>query len=197
MALVVAVTVLGDLPRKAFQILALAFLAQLAIAPASGVSISFVLSYLALAGILVISGPLAGVISGRLPALVAGPLATSVGAFCATMAVCAGVFGMLHPVGIVAGLLLVPLTSVFMVGAAAYLVIALAAPPIAVGIEWGLSLVYKALEAIVSIAGAVPGIETGNAGVGVLVMLGLVPVGVLAGSLYAARRCHRIAAFGG
>jgi competence protein ComEC len=150
-----AAAVVFGLPRKARLLLSCAFLTQLTLRPASGMSPSFILSYGALFGILTWSGPLQRCIRGYAPPFIAAPLAASITAFAATMAVTAGFFGTVRPAGIVSGLCLAPLTTVFMIGAMAFPLASLA-PPVARVLDAALTLLYTLLEKIVSLAGAVP-----------------------------------------
>jgi competence protein ComEC len=87
------------------------------------------------------------------------PLAASLGAFLATAAVTASFFGVLRPVGIIAGLFIVPLTTVFMAAALAYLALIFILPVLAVPVGMLLSVLYTLLERIVSLAAAAPGIS--------------------------------------
>jgi competence protein ComEC len=162
MYLLGTLTILGAFPRRASALLALAFVIQICINPASGDSISFILSYLALAGILALGEPVKGLFRGVLPDALSRPLSASLGAFIATAAVSAVFFGVLYPVGIIAGLVVVPLTTVFMVAAMAYLAAAFLLPPLTGPLGTALSFLYEALSRIVGWAGRVPDVEAAN-----------------------------------
>ncbi|MDR2742256.1 MAG: ComEC/Rec2 family competence protein [Treponema sp.] len=159
MYLLGTLAVLGTFPRRPAGLLALAFVIQLCRNPASGESLSFILSYLALAGILVLEGPLHGLFGGIAPEILSRPLSASIGAFIATAATTAFFFGVLRPVGIVAGLVIVPLTTVFMIFAMAYLAAAFLLPFFAMPLGRVLSFLYGVLSRIADLAGQVPGIE--------------------------------------
>jgi competence protein ComEC len=139
-------------------LLGLSFLIQIAVSPGSGNSISFILSYLALAGILIIGQPLYSLLSGKAPDFLLQPLTASCGAFLATAGVTGFAFGVLAPIGIIAGLVLVPLTTVFMIGSMVWLVLDMVS--ISFILNTPLSLVYQLMEKTVSLAGRVPGIST-------------------------------------
>ena len=158
MYLLGVIAILGMLKRDALSLLGMAFIAQICVSPAQGYSLSFILSYLALAGILTVGESLAGVFRGRLPAALAEPLSASIGAFIATAAVTAFSFGVLRPVGMAAGLVLVPLTTVFMLGAMAYLAVNCVSPALSRLLEPPLEMLYRLMEKTVSLAGRVPGI---------------------------------------
>ncbi|MDR3130611.1 MAG: ComEC/Rec2 family competence protein [Treponema sp.] len=161
MYLLGTLAVLGAFPRRPAVLLALAFVIQLCLSPASGSSLSFILSYLALAGILALGEPVHGLL-GMTPEVLSRPLAASVGAFIATAGVSAAFFGVLRPVGIIAGLVIVPLTTVFMILAMSYLGAAFLFPLLAGPLGTALSLLYQALSWIADMAGQVPGIETSS-----------------------------------
>jgi competence protein ComEC len=150
--------VLGALPKKAGLLLALSFLIQIVVWPESGLSVSFILSYLALAGILSAGAALGQIFRGRIPGFLLQPLAASVGAFIATSAVTAFFFGELRPAGIAAGLIIVPLTTLFMIGAMAWLALVFLSPFLASFLGRGLSLLYTLMDRLVSLAARLPGI---------------------------------------
>jgi len=149
--------ILGALPRKPMSILCLSFLIQIVITPGAGNSISFILSYLALAGILIISQPLYSLFCGKAPDFLLQPLSVSCGAFLATAGVTGFAFGIIAPIGIIAGLFLVPLITIFMIGSMIWL--ALDFLSISSFLSFPLSLLYRLMEKIVSAAGGIPGIS--------------------------------------
>jgi competence protein ComEC len=164
--------VLGALPRRPAYLLGLAFLIQLILRPASGDSLSFILSYLALGGILFIGEALYDLIRGPVPDMLAKPLSASLGAYTATSALSAASFGMVRPVGLAAGLIIVPLTSLFMIGTLVWLVLDGFIPFLAGPVGATLSLAYALLGALVSLAALVPGIVSKGPAVELLLSLG-------------------------
>jgi competence protein ComEC len=158
MYLIGVIAVLGFLKRDGLSLLGMAFIIQIVINPASGFSISFILSYLALAGILIIGESLNYLFWGKVPDLLLQPLAASVGAFLATAGVSAFFFGALRPVGMVTGLVLVPLTTVFMIGSMAWFCLDCISPVVSGLLGYPLSLLYAAMEKTVALAGKVPGL---------------------------------------
>jgi competence protein ComEC len=163
--------VLGILPGR--MLLGLAFLIQLAIQPESAESPSFVLSYLALFGILYLGEPVHELLRGRLPEILLKPLTASLGAFIATQTVTVLFFGVLRPVGIGAGLIVVPLITLFMTFSMGWLVLALLFPPMAGPVGIILSIIYNALDRLVVLAAKAPGIAGPDPGVVFAVSLGL------------------------
>jgi competence protein ComEC len=95
-------------------LLGISFLIQILLDPPSARSLSFILSYLALGGILLLGNTLDSLFRGLLPPWLAGGLAPSLGAFLATAPAAAACFGILRPAGIVVGLIAAPLSGVFM-----------------------------------------------------------------------------------
>jgi competence protein ComEC len=151
-----AAAVILGLPKDPWLTLCLSFLLQIVIRPESGTSLSFILSYGALAGILTMSGPLFNGTRCFLPPVVGASLAASLAAFIATLAITAGFFGTIRPVGIICGLLLGPISTVFMVGA---LIFSVAPPFLKMVMDRGMDILYIVLEKIVFTAGRVPPIK--------------------------------------
>jgi competence protein ComEC len=157
MYLLGAAAVLGFLPRQPLNLLAMTFVIQLMLRPSSGNSLSFILSYLALGGILTLGEFLHGLLRGRLPEFLAAPLSASAGAYLATQTAAAG-FGVVRPAGVLAGLVIVPLTTAFMIAVIAALPLGIVLPFLARYLDWALSLFYVLLERLVSLAALAPGI---------------------------------------
>jgi competence protein ComEC len=155
--------ILGMLKRDPLLLLCMAFLIQLAVTPSSGFSLSFIFSYLALLGILIIGGSINIIFKGRIPAVILMSLAASLGAFIATAAVTAQVFEILRPVGILSTLLIAPLATVFMIGAIVWLALNAAAPALSPLLGYPLSLLYRLMERIASVTAKLPGITMGPA----------------------------------
>jgi competence protein ComEC len=150
-------TVFGFFPRQSLSLLAMAFVIQLALRPSSAHSLSFVLSYLALGGILTAGELIHGLLRGRLPEFLASPLSASLGAYLATQTVIAGL-GVIRPVGILAGLVIVPLTTVFMIAVIAALPLSVVSPFLMGFLDLGLTLFYSLMDRVVSLAALAPGI---------------------------------------
>jgi len=151
------IAIIFALPKKAISILALSFLIQIIFTPAAGNTLSFILSYLALLGILIIGKALSSIFKGKIPDFILQPLAISCGAFLATAAVCSFTFGIISPIGIVAGLAIVPLTTVFMIGSIIWLLLNIFS--ISFLLTFPLNLLYQLMESIASLAGKVSGIS--------------------------------------
>jgi competence protein ComEC len=163
MYLLGVIAVLGMLKKDPLLLLCMAFLVQLALTPRAGLSLSFILSYLALAGILIIGEPLNGIFKGKIPAVLLVSLSASLGAFIITSGVTAWFFGTLRPVGILASMILTPLTTVFMIGSMIWLALNLISPPVSLLLGYPLSWLYRLMERTAFAAAKMPGITASPA----------------------------------
>ena len=150
----------GHLKKNPLSILSLAFLIQLIIKSESGLSVSFIFSYLALAGILITGQTIREILRGKVPNLLLAGFSTSAGAFIATSAAVAFYFGDLHPIGLIAGIIIMPLAAVFLLLAFISLVLIVIIPFLFIPLNFLLAFVYQVLEFIISFAGRAPGIHT-------------------------------------
>jgi competence protein ComEC len=173
----VTYAIVNLLPKRPSIFLAMSFLIQIILEPKTGMSISFILSYSALAGILLFGPALCNLIKGPVPAKIIAPLSASVGAFIATAAITAGVFGVLYPVGIVAGLVVVPLTEVFIIFSFVFLVLS-PFPALANLVSLLMELLYRCLESTVSFFAQAPGIPVQSTPL-VIAITGVLGAGIL------------------
>jgi len=154
MYIIGVIAVLGAFPKNTISILSLSFLIQIIITPASGNTLSFKLSYLALIGIIITGQALASLFAGKVPDFLLQPLSISAGAFLATAGICSFTFGTLAPAGIIAGLAIVPLTTIFMIGSIIWLALSLF--PFSAILDFPLSILYRLMETTASAAGRMP-----------------------------------------
>jgi competence protein ComEC len=154
MYILAVLVVWGILPRH--QLLGTAFLIQLSVQ--GGDSLSFILSYLALFGMLYLGGPLQRLLRGWLPQGLLKGLAPSLGAFIATQTVVILRFGTLRPVGIAAGLALVPLITLFMILSMGWLALDFLLPLVSAPAALIPGGLYRFLEGLVGFAARAPGI---------------------------------------
>jgi competence protein ComEC len=180
MYLLGTVAVLGGFKSSGLPLLSLAFLIQLSLSPGDAGSGSFILSYLALAGILVLSGPVHEMLRAWLPGALSQGFAASLGAFLATAAVSAATFGELYPVGLLASLIITPLSTVFMILAMACPLVMVLVPALAGLLDRGLSHYYGLLNKTAALAGLAPGIPAGVLPVLIVSTLGILAI-LLAG----------------
>jgi competence protein ComEC len=148
--------ILFGMPGFTAVFLGAAFLVQLVFDPASGLSVSFLLSYAALAGLLLLGEKFSYVLRGRVPPFLVQALAASLGAFIVASPFVAAFFGVLRPGGILSGIVVVPLTSLFMAMSLLFLVSGGFFHETAVNI---LAFLERIIAGTVSAAAGIPGIE--------------------------------------
>ena len=142
------------------NLLAYVFLVMVAVQPASAGSLSFQLSFSALAGIVLLSPRIERMLSGRLPRLVSVPLSAALGAQAATTPILAESIGTLHFIGIPASLVVVPLVTLFLylgLGLAGLGLLGLGAPHLAAA---GLNATHRVLIGFAEFAGQAPSLDT-------------------------------------
>jgi len=154
----------GLLKPRPLSLLCMAFIIQLLFQSETGVSLSFILSYLALLGILTLGEATRDLFRGRLPEFLGAGFSASIGAFVFTAPVVALYFASVRPIGILAGLIAAPVASVFMVLSLAALAASFLPFPVWNIFDFILSLIYRLLEWLVTIAGRVPGFSAKNPG---------------------------------
>jgi competence protein ComEC len=197
MYLVGAAAIITGKSISGIYLLGISFLVQLVIDSSGADSVSFILSYAALAGILTLSQMALGLLRGKLPIVILSPLTASFGAFLATMAITTGFFHSLRPIGIFCGLLLVPITTVFMGGSMAYLALSpifAFFSPLRKLFELILGPIYFILDKITLFAAKFPGLDTENTGAVVIINFAIVLLLYLAWKLHMPRKL-RLAAF--
>ncbi|GAB1484479.1 ComEC/Rec2 family competence protein [Treponema sp.] len=155
-----ATALLCGYPRQLLPLLAAAFLFQLIIATPSATSLSFMLSYLALAGIGIIGSAFDDLSRAYLPTLIRSPLSASLGAFIATAALCLAAFGQLRPIGLLASLFVVPITSLIMIGSLLWLFLDILIPPLSPILSIPLSFLVKINTSFTTQASKVRAIDT-------------------------------------
>jgi len=109
-----ALALLSDRPQDTRTILGLSFALQLFLDPAAARELSFCLSYLALAGLVLLSPRFEFLFLPILPVAISKALAASCAAWAATMPLAAASFGAAYPVGLVATVVSAPLVAAFL-----------------------------------------------------------------------------------
>jgi competence protein ComEC len=151
-----------DRDREPVNLLCISGIVILLGDPFQASSLSFQLSFLALAGILCIGPLVQRPLEGLVPRFILAPLAMSIGAQVATFAVVAARFGVYYPSGILAGLVLVPLTTAFLWAGLAWLPLYL--------VPWRalhdacarvFSFLYRVIDGSAHMMGTVPGLAIG------------------------------------
>ena len=114
-----------DRDREPMNVLALSGIVLLLIDPFQCFTLSFQLSFLALAGILVLGTLVQRPLTGSLPRVVLMAVAMSAGAQAATLPLVISAFGAWYPSGLLAALVLVPLTTGYLWAGLAWLPLSL------------------------------------------------------------------------
>ncbi len=125
------------------HLLVIVIMIHLLLNPEAADSISFKLSYLALAGILLLGEPLYRFLPGLIPPWVRGILSASISAQVTTLPVVVSCFGVVYPAGIFSSLILAPLVALFLLAGILYSVL----PSAAAGV---LSLCMNMVEKMLS-----------------------------------------------
>lgn len=133
---------LWGIPMDTLNILAASFMVHLLWLPADGRSLAFMLSYLALVGLLVLAPRWNYLLRPRIPPFLLNALTASMGAFLMTAPVVIASFGVLYPVGIMISPLVGLLVMVFMIGALGFLLGILLFPFLSFFFQRALELLY-------------------------------------------------------
>jgi competence protein ComEC len=188
------VCLMGYIKRDPFNLLCIAFIIQIIFQREAGTSLSFILSYLALAGILTLGGIIHSLLRGRIPELIGGSLSASLGAFIITAPVVSLYFGQLRPIGIISGLFVVPLASFFMVVSLAFLALGRLLTVFFKPLDFALYGLYVIIEKIIGLSGKAPGIAFNGPVIAFLVFL-FISILLIAGNVIDKKHRGRIAAF--
>lgn len=139
----------------AWQMLVLSFIAYAVARPIDLPALSFILSYLAMAGLLLFARPAQILLRPYVPEPLLSPMAISIAAQLATSPVLAMEFGLVYPAGILSTLLLGPLVTIHLwIGIAACLCHPVAA--FRPGFAWALKILYTAVVKIVDAFAGLP-----------------------------------------
>jgi competence protein ComEC len=183
MILAAGTAALLDRDGEPLNALCLSGIVLVLVDPFTAFTVSFQLSFLAMAGILVVGPLVQRPLEGRVPRLVLVPLAMSVGAQAGTLPLVAAAFGAWYPSGIVAGLILVPLTTGLLWAGLAWLPVSIVPLPwlhaacvrafsALYGLIQGTADLFARVPGIIFAPGALPWVATGCGAV--LVFLGTV-----------------------
>jgi ComEC/Rec2-related protein len=167
-----------DRDARPLSSLALAAVFLLVVEPVFVLSLSFQLSFLAIAGILLLGPGLQDALGTALPPPLAAVLALSVSAQAATAPLLLWRFGSVHPVGILAALPLIPLVTGFIWGGIVYLLLGLT--PAAAALAACLGWVHRAMEGCVGLFARVPPL---HGAAGLSLVAALLAAGLLASVL--------------
>ena len=154
--LMLAATIAGSLKPDMFSILCFSFLLQSAICPQDIFETAFILSYGALAGILLFSRFFHRIYSKLFPRLAASSLSAATAAQTITAQISLKIFGSFSPIGIVSATVVSPFVTIFIYSGLALIVLSLIFPFLSKPSEIFINLQYTVINYIVSIFSQVP-----------------------------------------
>ena len=149
----------GRRPRS-LNVLALSAIVVVVTDPTAVRDLSFQLSYASLAGILLIGPWIARRLPAWLPPALSSAVGMAVGAQVATLPLVLAVFGRVHPIGMLSGLVLVPYTALFLwLGIACVALAELTGGALQPLTHYLLHLLYSGLTMLNDLFGQAPGIR--------------------------------------
>lgn len=132
------------------------FLVHLLLRPQDAHTPAFMLSYAATAGILLLAAPCERFLTPVLPPALASPLSVSVAACAATAPLSLCLFGTFAPAGMLAGLVVTPLVSLFLLLSLASVVVSLAVPALSPLCAVLLNVLYVLIERAAALFALLP-----------------------------------------
>lgn len=154
--LMIAATIAGAKKPDMFSILCFSFLLQSAICPQDITSVAFILSYGALAGILLTSRFFNMFYSKFSPRMIASSLSAATGAQTVTAPISLKIFGSFSPIGIVSSTVVSPFVTVFIYSGLLLILLSLIFPFLAKPSGIFINLQYTIITYIVSFFSLVP-----------------------------------------
>lgn len=145
-----------NLKLKILDILCLSFLIQLSIYPQDSSSISFILSYLALFGILTVGTYIKPFLTNFLGTTLSSSLSSSIGAVLVTIPVCAVIWGYITPIGIISTIFISPLVTFFLIFGLISVIICLIFPFFTYPLGTILQIVYYLIDNVATLFAKVP-----------------------------------------
>lgn len=148
-----------NLKLKILDILCLSFLIQLSLYPQDSSSISFILSYLALFGILTVGTYIKPFLTNFLGTTLSSSLSSSIGAVLVTIPVCAVIWGYITPIGIISTIFISPLVTFFLIFGLISVIICLIFPFFTYPLGTILQIVYYLIDNVATFFAKVPPIN--------------------------------------
>lgn len=140
-----------------FLIVCLSFLLHIVIAPSHIMNVAFMLSYGALAGIVLFAEKIKTIFIRVLPDLAATSLASSCGAQTFAAPLSLVIFGTWMPIGIIASTIVSPLIAIFIYGGLTFIVLCLSFPFLANASGFLMNALYELIKIIVLFFSHFPG----------------------------------------
>ena len=131
-------------------ILAFSFLCQTIISPADIYNVGFILSYTALAGILLTNRFFRSIYNRFLPGYFSASLGSSTGAQIFTAPVSLKMFGSFAPIGIIATSVVSPVVTIFIYSGLLFIIVSLIIPPLALPSGIFINLEYTIIKFLIS-----------------------------------------------
>mgnify|MGYP003397317547 FL=1 len=154
--IIIFITAKLNLKLKIIDILCLSFLIQLSIYPQDSSSISFILSYLALFGILTVGTYIKPFLTNFLGTTLSSSLSSSIGAVLVTIPVCAVIWGYITPIGIISTIFISPLVTFFLIFGLISVIICLIFPFFTYPLGTILQIVYYLIDNVATFFAKVP-----------------------------------------
>ena len=154
--LMLAATVAGALKPDMLSILCFSFLLQSAICPQDVYETAFILSYGALAGILIFSGLFHRIYSKIIPRAASSSLSAATAAQTFTAPISLKIFGSFSPIGIISATVVSPFVTIFIYSGIALIILSLIFPILAKPSEIFINLQYTVINYIVNFFSQVP-----------------------------------------
>ena len=148
-----------NLKLKIIDVLCLSFLIQLSLYPQDSSSISFILSYLALFGILTVGTYIKPFLTNFLGTTLSSSLSSSIGAVLVTIPVCAVIWGYITPIGIISTIFISPLVTFFLIFGLISVIICLIFPFFTYPLGTILQIVYYLIDNVATFFAKVPPIN--------------------------------------
>ena len=148
-----------NLKLKIIDVLCLSFLIQLSLYPQDSSSISFILSYLALFGILTLGTYIKPFLTNFLGTTLSSSLSSSIGAVLVTIPVCAVIWGYITPIGIISTIFISPLVTFFLIFGLISVIICLIFPFFTYPLGTILQIVYYLIDNVATLFAKVPPIN--------------------------------------
>ncbi|HAK69324.1 MAG TPA: hypothetical protein DCM57_06650 [Treponema sp.] len=142
-----------------FEILCAAFLLHSVLRPGDLFSAAFLLSYGALAGILLLGDSVSRVLAKSLPPSLSSPLSASFAAQSATCPISISLFGSFTPIGIVSTVFVSPVVSLFLTLSVIFIILSLAIPFLSPAFGVIMNTLYKLIVSLVSVFARVPPVQ--------------------------------------
>lgn len=157
--IIIFITAKLNLKLKIIDVLCLSFLIQLSLYPQDSSSISFILSYLALFGILTVGTYIKPFLTNFLGTTLSSSLSSSIGAVLVTIPVCAVIWGYITPIGIISTIFISPLVTFFLIFGLISVIICLIFPFFTYPLGTILQIVYYLIDNVATLFAKVPPIN--------------------------------------